>query len=173
MCARSTIADETIASRIYLARKQKVMLDTDLAVLYGIETKQFNQAVKRNVERFPRDFMFRLTAKEFENLRSQFVTSSHGGRRHLPYAFTEQGVAMLSSILKSEVAVKVNIRIIRIFTRMRALLLSNKDILLKLEKLERKVSSNTDNIQLVFEHLRQLLNPPEQTRRRIGFKSDD
>ncbi len=117
--------------------------------------------------------MFRLTKAEFENLRSQIVTSSWGGRRYLPMAFTEQGVAMLSSILNSEISIEVNIQIIRIFTRMREMLMTNKDILLRLEQLVGKVSSHDENIQLIFEYLKQLLNPPQPPRRRIGFIQEE
>ena len=134
------ISDELVVSKIYFIRGQKLMLDEDLAGLYQVETRVLNQAVKRNIARFPSDFMFQLTSKEFENLKSQFVTSSWGGRRKLPFAFTEQGVAMLSSVLKSEVAIQVNIQIIRVFTRMRQMLLSHKDILVQLDKIEKKLT---------------------------------
>ncbi|HLG41470.1 MAG TPA: ORF6N domain-containing protein [Chitinophagaceae bacterium] len=131
------IPDELVMSKIYLIRGQKVMLDSDLAELYGTETKVLNQSVKRNIDRFPGDFMFELTREEFEFLRSQIVTSKtgRGGARYLPMAFTEQGVAMLSSVLNSETAIRVNIQIIRIFTRMREMLLTHKDILQQLEKM--------------------------------------
>lgn len=126
------ISDELVINKIYLIREQKVMLDSDLAELYGTETKILKQAVKRNIERFPDDFMFELSLPEFESLRSQFVTSKagRGGARYLPMAFTEQGVAMLSSVLNSETAIRVNIQIIRVFTKMRELLSTHKDILL-------------------------------------------
>jgi len=166
----NVITDEAIVSKIYLIREQKVMLDRDLAVLYQVETKVFNQAVKRNMERFPEDFMFQLTDKEFENLRSQIVTSSWGGARYLPYAFTEQGVAMLSSVLKSEVAIHVNIQIIRLFTRMRELLSTSQDILLKLADIEKRVSLSEENIQAIFNCLKELLTPPKVERNKIGFK---
>ena len=130
------IPDELVMNKIYLIRGQKVMLDRDLAELYDVETKVLNQAVKRNADRFPADFMFQLTKKEFENLKSQIVTSSWGGVRKMPFAFTEQGVAMLSSVLKSEIAIRVNIQIIRIFTRMREMIMTHKDILLQLEKID-------------------------------------
>jgi hypothetical protein len=139
--------------------------------LYGVETRTLNQAVRRNIDRFPEDFMFQLTSKEFENLISHFVTSSWGGPRKLPFAFTEQGVAMLSSVLSSKTAIHVNIQIIRVFTRMRQMLLTHKDILLQLEKIERKFASHDEDIQLIFKYLKQLLNPPQQPRRRIGFKT--
>jgi hypothetical protein len=130
-----------------------------------------NEQVKRNIGRFPADFMFQLSEEEFENLRSQIATSSWGGRRALPYAFTEHGVLMLSSILNSERAIKVNIQIMRIYTKMREMLMTNQEILLKLEQLERQVVKNSDDIEMVFTALKQLLIPPEQVdRRRIGFK---
>lgn len=147
------------------------MIDSDLAELYGVATKVLNQSVKRNIDRFPKDFMFQLTDQEFSDLKSQVVTSSWGGRRTLPYVFTEQGVAMLSSIINSETAIRVNIQIIRIFTRMRELLLTNKDILLKLEKLERTAMSHDEELKLIFKYLRELLNPPDEPRKKIGFKS--
>lgn len=170
------IPDELLMNKIYLIREQKVMLDRDLAELYGVETKVFNQAIKRNIERFPKDFMFRLTKKEWESLRSQFVTSNvgRGGIRYLPLAFTEQGVTMLSSVLNSETAIRVNIRIIRIFTRMRELLLTHKDILLQLEKMENKLVSHDQDIIVIFDYLKQLLNPPvPPPRNKIGFKRKD
>ena len=147
------------------------MLDEDLAELYEVETKQLKRQVRRNASRFPSDFMFVLTKKEFENLRSQIGASRWGGSRFLPMAFTEQGVAMLSSVLNSERAIKVNIQIIRIFTRMRELLLNYKDILLKLERLENQTIQNTGNIKVVFDYIKQLLVPVEQVnRKRIGFR---
>ncbi len=167
------IPDEVVINKIYLLRKQKVMLDEDLAELYQVETKRLNEQVKRNIQRFPEDFMFQLTAQEFENLKSQFATSSWGGRRKLPYAFTEQGVAMLSSVLNSETAIRVNIQIIRVFTKMRELLLTHKDILLQLEKIEKKLTSHDEDIALIFEYLKQLLHPPQTPRRKIGFRRND
>ena len=165
------LAEEAIISKIYLIREHKVMLDQDLAELYQVPTKRLNEQVKRNIGRFPDDFMFQLTEEEFENLRSQFATSSWGGRRVAPYAFTEHGVLMLSSVLNSERAINVNIRIMRIYTKMGEMLMTNQDILLKLEQLERQTSQNTEDIQVVFAHLKQLLIPPEQAnRQRIGFR---
>src|ERR1700733_4790996 len=146
------------------------MIDRDLAELYDVETKQLKRQVRRNVDRFPEDFMFELTKEEFENLRSQIGTSSWGGVRYMPMAFTEQGVAMLSSVLNSARAIKVNIQIIRIFTRMREILLNYKDLLLKLEQLERKLTGHDDDIQLIFKYLKQLLNPPTEPRPRVGFR---
>jgi hypothetical protein len=170
------IAEGTIVNKIYRIRGQKVMLDRDLAELYGVETKTLKRAVKRNIDRFPEDFMFELSDEEFENWRYQFGTSkledgSKMGLRYAPYAFTEQGVAMLSSVLNSPRAIKVNIQIIRIFTRMREMLLNYKDIQLKLEQLERQTLQNTEDIQGVFAYLKQLLLPVEQVEReRIGFR---
>src|ERR1700722_3159022 len=156
--AVSAVAD-AIVSKIYFIRGQKVMIDRDLAELYGVETKQLKRQVNRNIDRFPSDFMFELNDEEFQEWRSQFGTSNDGdkmGLRYAPYTFTEQGVAMLSSVLSSERAIKVNIQIMRIYTRMRELLLTNQEILLKLEQLERKVTGHDGNIQLIFEYLKQL-----------------
>lgn len=151
------------------------MIDRDLAKMYQVATKVFNQAVKRNIDRFPEDFMFRLTEAEFESLRSQFVTSKiqRGGSRYLPMAFLEPGVAMLSSVLNSELAVKVNIQIIRIFTKMREMMLTHKDILLKLEQLERQESGHDDDIKRIFGYLEKLLRPDFSPRKRVGFRRSD
>jgi hypothetical protein len=167
---KNLLPDQTVLSKIYIIRGQKVMIDQDLAELYKVETKILNQSVKRNIERFPSDFMFELTAAEYGNLKSQFVTSSWGGRRKLPFAFTEQGVAMLSSVLKSQKAIKVNIQIIRVFTRMRQLILSNKEILLKLEQLEKQSTKQNSDIKIIFSALKQLLTPPPLPRTKIGYK---
>lgn len=169
----SIVPDEVIINRIYLIRKEKVMLDKDLAELYGVSTGVLNQAVKRNLKRFPADFMFQLTRKEFESLISQIVISNRGGTRKLPFAFTEQGVAMLSGVLHTDTAIEVNIRIIRIFARIRNVLASNKEILIKLEELEKDVIKSKEDIETVFEHLRALLNPVQPARRLIGFKRDE
>ena len=166
------LPDELIIRKIYRFREQKVMLDSDLALLYGVETKVLNQAVKRNLNRFPADFMFQLEEEEFDNLKSQIVTSSWGGRRKLPYVFTEQGIAMLSSVLTSNTAVEVNIRIIRIFTKLRELLSTNKDILLKLEQMEQQVIRNTEDTEVIFKALRQLLSSENTDEREaIGYKT--
>lgn len=167
------VFEEKIINKIYLIRGKKVMLDFELAEMYAVETKQLKRQVKRNIERFPDDFMFELNNKEFKDLRSQFGTSSWGGIRYSPMAFTEQGVAMLSSVLNSSTAIKVNIQIIRVFTKIKEMLLTNKDILLKLELLENKVAGHDQNIQMIFEALKQLLNPPQEPRKRIGFKPDN
>ncbi len=172
----SVLPDEVVMNKIYLVRGQKVMLDSDLAKLYGVQTRVFNQAVQRNIQRFPEDFMFEMTKEELENWRSQFVTSNSSLKmslRYKPYAFTEQGVAMLSGVLNSDTAIQVNIQIIRIFTRMRELLLTHKDILLKLEKLEKEVTENKQDIAVIFEALKQLLEPQAEKRRRIGFKANE
>jgi ORF6N domain len=168
-----SILEEKVVNKIYLIRDKKVMLDFDLAELYGVETKQLKRQVKRNPERFPKDFMFTLTNKEFENLRSQIGASSWGGTRYMPMAFTEQGVSMLSSVLNSPTAIEVNIQIIRIFTKMKEMLLTHKDILLKMQKVETKLTGHDEDIKLIFEYLKKLLNPPQLQRKRIGFKPDD
>ncbi len=165
------IPDEQVISKIYLIRGQKVMLDRHLAELYQVETRILNQAVRRNIDRFPKDFMFQLTRQEFENLKSQIVTSSWGGVRKLPFAFTEQGVAMLSGVLNSAIAIKVHIQIIRVFAKMKSLILTHKDILLQLERLEKKFEVHDEQIQLIFEYLKELLNPPQPARNPIGFKT--
>jgi hypothetical protein len=167
------IPDELVINKIYIISGKKVMLDEDLAELYQVETRRLNEQVRRNIDRFPDDFMFRLTKKEFENLKSQIATSSWGGRRKLPLAFTEQGVSMLSGVLNSETAIRVHIQIIRVFGRMRELLLTHKDILLQLEKIERKLAGHDDDITLIFQYLKQLLSPPQPPRRKIGFKRND
>jgi hypothetical protein len=168
------LTDEVIINKIYSIRKQKVILDKDLAELYQVSTGRLNEQVKRNINRFPIDFMFQLTEDEFKNLISQFAIASWGGRRNLPYAFTEHGVLMLSSVLSSETAISVNIQIMRIYTRMRKLILSNREILLKLEQLEGQCSQNKVDIQNVFDYLKQMLVPVEQVnRRRIGYARND
>ena len=144
------VSEETILENIYLIRGQKVMLDRDLAEMYGVEVKRLNEAVKRNVTRFPEDFMFQLSLNEWRNLKSQIATSSWGGSRKLPYAFTEQGVAMLSSVLNSETAIQVNIQIFRLFTKMKQLILDNKDLWMKIEKIEQHLLRNDEEIKTVF-----------------------
>jgi hypothetical protein len=159
-----------IESRIHLIRGHKVMLDADLAELYGVATKNLNLAVTRNRERFPDDFMYQLTRQEFAILRLQIETSSlHGGRRHMPYAFTQEGIAMLSSVLRSPRAVAVNIEIMRAFIRMRGMLLSVDELARKVEALERKAVANDQNMEEVFAALKELMVPPEPLRREIGF----
>lgn len=168
------IPDEVVMNKIYLIRNQKVMLDRDLAELYGVKSIRLREQVKRNHERFPENFMFQLTEKEVEIMVSQNAIPSKqhlGG--YLPYAFTEHGVLMLANVLKSEQAITMSIRIIEIFVKLREVLLTHKDILLKLEKLERKAVSQDDNIKLIFEYLRELLNPKTAPMRPIGFKQKD
>jgi hypothetical protein len=167
------VAEQKILNRIYVLRGQKVMLDADLAEMYRVETKRLNEQVKRNKNRFPKDFMFTLTVKEYENLKSQNATSSWGGRRTLPNAFTEQGVAMLSSILNSDVAIEVNIRIIRVFTKLREYALTHKEILMQLAKLEKEVKGNSKDIENIFLVLKELIEKQgaPAARNKIGFKN--
>ncbi|MBS1755624.1 MAG: ORF6N domain-containing protein [Ferruginibacter sp.] len=169
---QALVAEQKILNRIYVIRGEKVMLDKDLSEMYGVETRVLNQSIKRNLKRFPKDFMFQLSEKEFKNLISQNVTSSWGGTRKLPYAFTEQGVAMLSSILNSDTAIEVNIRIIRVFTKLREYALTHKEILLQLAKLEKEVKGNSKDIENIFMVLKELLaNDAKPTpRNKIGFK---
>ena len=167
------MSDEVLISKIHYIRGYKVMLDQDLAELYNVPTKRLNEQVKRNIDRLPSDFMFQLTVEEFDNLKSQFATASWGGRRVAPYAFMEHGVLMLSSVLNSERAIKVNIQIMRVYTKFREMLLTHKDILLKLEQLERQVGQNSNDIQMIFAALKELLNPPPEPRPRIGFRRKD
>jgi hypothetical protein len=173
---RLLVMEQKILNRIYVVRNQKVMLDEDLAQMYRVETRRLNEQVKRNLNRFPKDFMFTLTEKEYENLKSQNATSSWGGRRKLPNAFTEQGVAMLSSILNSDVAIEVNIRIIRVFTKLREYALTHKEILVQLAKLEKEVKGNSKDIENIFMVLKELIEKQEKPlppRNKIGFKNYD
>jgi ORF6N domain len=160
---------EQIARTILLLRGEKVLLDSDLARLYGVTTGNLNKAVSRNRDRFPADFMFRLTAKEVQNLIFQFGISSWGGRRHLPFAFTEQGVAMLSSVLNSERAIKVNIAIMRAFVKLRQILETNQKLARKFAELEKQVGKHDQEIAAVIEAIRQLMAPPVKPPREIGF----
>lgn len=157
---------EAITSKIYIIRGQNVMLDSDLAILYGVQTKVLLQAVKRNSRRFPTDFLFQLRDEEMQNLRSQTVTSSWGGRRYLPYVFTEHGIAMLSSVLNSDRAIDVNITIMRAFIKLRELAITHKDLALKIKELEKKYDSQ---FKVVFDALRRLTQTPEKPKPRIGF----
>ncbi|OGW22591.1 MAG: DNA-binding protein [Nitrospirae bacterium GWA2_46_11] len=163
----SMIPQQIIESKILLLRGKKVMLDKDLAVLYGVETRDLNKAVKRNIDRFPEDFMFQLSDEEFKNLIFHFGTSSWGGTRKLPYAFTGNGVAMLSSVLNSKRAIHVNIQIMRTFTRIREMLISNTELARKIEALEKKYDSQ---FKVVFDAIRQLMTPPETKKKKIGFE---
>lgn len=166
------VDEQNILNSIFEIRGEKVMLDSDLARMYKVETKQLKRQVQRNISRFPRDFMFKLTKKELENLRCQNGTSSWGGTRYLPMAFTEQGVAMLSSVLNSKTAVEVNIRIIRVFTKLRKLAISHKDLLLQLSKLEKEVMINSIDIETIFAVLKKLLEKQQNPvpRNKIGFR---
>lgn len=173
------ISEETVLNKIYLIRGKKVMLDRDLAEMYGVETRRLNEQVKRNEKRFPVDFMFRLTEQEFADWMSQIATSNKEkmGLRKLPNVFTEQGVAMLSSVLNSETAIEVNIQIIRIFSRIREVLLTNKDIVIKMEQLEKRIlqqdtktKKHEEEIQIIFNALKQLLSPAQEPRKSIGFE---
>lgn len=165
------VPDEIVISKILLIRGKKVMIDRDMAELYGVTTKRLNEQVKRNSKRFPEDFMFQLTKEEKDEV---VANCDHlKGLKYspnLPYVFTEHGAVMLASVLNSDRAIEVNIQIVRIFTKLREMILTNKDILLKLEQLENKVSSHDENIQMIFEALKQLLNPPQEPRPAIGFK---
>ena len=167
----SLVPDGIIVNKILFIRNKKVMLDKDIAELYGVSTKRLNEQVKRNKKRFPEDFMFQLTQRE----KDEVVANCDHLKNlkyspNLPYVFTEHGAVMLASILNSERAIEMNIQIVRIFTQIRELLLTNKDILLKLEQLEKKVINHDENIQKIFGALRQLLNKPQIPRERIGFK---
>ena len=172
MTINSLLSEETFANKIYFIRNQKVMLDRDLAALYGIETKVLNQAVKRNMSRFPEDFMFQLTEIEFQNLKSQIVTSSWGGSRKLPSAFTEHGVLMLSSVLKSDKAIQVNIQIMRIFTKVRQMLLDTTELKIDILQIQKKLENHDKNIELVFSYLDELTEKKENEppRPTIGYK---
>lgn len=162
---------QRIDEAILLIRGQKILLDRDLARLYGVTTFNLNKAVKRNLDRFPADFMFQITTEEADDLRFHFGISSsgHGGRRYLPYAFTEQGVAMLSGVLRSPRAVQVNVAIMRAFVRLREALALHKDLAHKLAELERKIAGYDASIQSLFEAIRQLMSPPGRPKREIGF----
>jgi len=166
----AVITPSRIAQRIYVLRGQKVMFDSDLAVLYGVLTKNLNKAVQRNKERFPENFMFQLTSQEVTNLRFQIGTSSYGGRRYLPYVFTEHGVAMLSSVLHSKKAVQINIMIIRAFVQLRELLASNKELAARMEKLEAGHKRHGSILQLLVEEIKALKTPPPLPKKRqIGY----
>ena len=168
-----SVSVEVIERRIYLIRGQKVMIDFDLAEVYGESTRRLNEQVTRNKKRFPEDFMFRLTKEEAESLRSQVAISSskHGGRRYLPRAFTEQGVAMLSSVLNSDQAIEVNIAIMRAFVRLRQILETNEELNRKFAAVIRKLSTHDKYFRVVFEELRKLTKKPVSSGRQIGFKS--
>jgi hypothetical protein len=169
---QSLLSEETISNKIYFIRNQKVMLAFDLATLYNVETKRLNEQVKRNSSRFPEDFMFQLTESEFENLKSQIATSSWGGSRTLPFAFTEHGILMLSSILKSDKAIQTNIQIMRIFTKVRQMLLDTTEIKVDILQIQKKLENHDKNIELVFSYLDELTEKKEieSERVKIGYK---
>ncbi len=181
MTAESTqqiaLSDELIMTKIFVVRNQKVMLDRDLAELYGVETRVLKQAVKRNSKRFPQDFMFQMTKEEFDNWRSQFVTSNSDkkGLRYAPFCFTEQGVTMLSCILNSERAVNINIQIVRIFTRIRETLTDNLSLKLDIEEIKKKLVNHDKNIELVFSYLDEMIEKQDNSmpRKKIGFRRND
>ena len=171
---QAAVSDEMILDKIHVIRGQKVLLDRDLADLYGVQTKVLKQAVRRNDDRFPADFMFELSTAEFADLRSQFVTSSHGGTRYPPMAFTEHGVLMLSSVLRSERAIQMNIQIMRIFVRMREILMTHKNLLLKLSAIESKLEQHDQQLSTLYAYIKQLVKEHDererlQHRKRIGF----
>lgn len=173
MKKNTQLTNKVITNKIYLIRGQKVMLDRDLAELYGVQTKVLKQAVRRNIERFPKDFMFVLTKEELEHWRSQFVTSNaiNMGLRYAPFAFTEQGVAMLSSVLKSKQAITMNIEIIRVFTKLREILIDTANISLEIERIKKKLDHHDKNIDLVIRFLDQL-RPQQRNQKtpKIGYK---
>ncbi len=168
------IPQEVIEQRIFIIRGMKVMLSTHLAELYNVEPRSLIQAVRRNSLRFPADFMFQITTEEFQNLKSHFVISSWGGRRVPPYAFTEQGVAMLSSVLRSERAVLMNIAIMRVFVRLRELLSTHKELAHKLEELERRITTHDQEIEAIFDAVRRLMKPPPaKPKKPMGFSVEE
>ncbi|WP_113663538.1 ORF6N domain-containing protein [Pedobacter nanyangensis] len=171
----TSISDDIVVNKIYEIRNQKVMLDRDLAELYGVETRVLNQAVKRNINRFPEDFMFQLNSKELENWKSQIVISNREklGLRKPPFAFTEHGVLMLSSVLNSPQAIQVNIQIVRIFSRLRKLLDHHNELKLEIAEIKRHLHNHDKNIELVFTYLDQLIQEKAAPRKRIGFKPDE
>ncbi len=170
MSKEISIPEEIITSKIYLIRGQKVMLDSDLAELYQVETRRLNEQVKRNEDRFPDDFMFQLSQQEWDHLKSQNATSSWGGRRKLPYSFTEHGVLMLSSVLNSKRAIGVNIHIMRVFTKIREMLLTHKDLLIKMNELESKVTNHDKSIKQVFAYLKEFVKQKSEPIEPVGFK---
>jgi len=182
---KELMPQEVVGNRIYLIRGHKVMLDIDLAKLYRVPTKRLKEQVNRNIKRFPEDFMFELTWEEWQPLRSQFatlnnnaehvkITESRRGKhaKYLPYVFTEQGVSMLSSVLNSEMAIQVNIAIMRAFVKLRQILSTHKELAHKLGELERKIEKHDVEVQYIFNAIRQLMAPPELPKRRIGFHHD-
>lgn len=173
MSDKPEVPAELIQSKVHLIRNEKVLLDRDLAELYGVETKQLKRAVRRNIDRFPEDFMFELSDKEFQSLRCQIGTSNWGGTRYTPMAFTEQGVAMLSSVLNSKQAVEVNIQIMRVFVKMRKWSENYADLLSKIEKLESHNEEQDQTIAHIYDLLTQLIKQDESDKPKIGFKTDN
>ena len=166
---KALIPQEVIQTKIFLIRGRKVMFDKDLALLYGVSTSRLNEQVRRNKKRFPADFMFRLTRKESHNLISQNATSSWGGQRKLSYVFTEQGVAMLSSVLNSDRAIEVNIQIMRVFVKLKEMIMSHKNLARKIDNLERKFKEHDEKFLLVFDAIRRLIHEEEKPKIPIGF----
>jgi hypothetical protein len=160
---------ETVENTIHLVRGQRVMLDSDLAAIYGVTTKRLNEQLKRNRKRFPADFAFQLTTEESETLRSQIATSNKGGRRYRPWVFTEHGAIMLASVLNSDTAVEASVRVVRAFVRLREIVSANAELAAKFAQLERRLDSHDEAIAQLFEAIRQLLAPPPEKKREIGF----
>jgi len=172
------IPDEVIMNKILLIREQKVMIDSEIAELYGVATRRLNEQVKRNKERFPENFMFQLTKDEFDNLKSQNAISSWGGKRKLPFVFTEHGILMLSNVIKSDRAIKMSIRVIEVFVKIREMFLTHKDILLRIEKIEGSLVKHENIIMEVFKYLKQLeqgkqIQIRQDKRNRIGYKTNN
>jgi len=165
---------ELISSKIYIMRNEKVMLDSDLATLFGVPLKRLNEQVKRNIKRFPNDFMFQLTKDEFTNLKSQFATSSWGGKRKLPFVFTEHGAVMLASVLNSDIAISSSILVVRAFVKLREIILGNKELAQKIKELEKltdkKFEDQNEKIKMIFEAIRQLIKQKNEPRNPVGFK---
>ena len=170
MNAEIHLPSETVLNKIYDVRGMRVMLDRDFAELYQVETKQLKRQVRRNIERFPEDFMFELTKEEVEILRSQIGTSSHGGTRYTPMAYTEQGIAMLSSVLTSKTAIHVNIQIVRVFTQVREMVLTHKDLLMEMEEVRKRVSGQDEKIQVIFDYLTKFIQQENTPREKVGFR---
>lgn len=168
---KKLILYKIIEKKIFMIRGQRAMLDSDLAKIYGVTTARLNQQVNRNQERFPEDFMFQLTKEEYESLMLQIATSKkgRGGRRKLPYVFTEHGAIMLASVLNTIIAVRASIQVVRVFVHLREILSTHKELAYKLNELERKIEKHDDEIRSIFEAIRQLMTPPEKTKRQIGF----
>ena len=174
MAKSDLVPVERIERAILVIRGHKVLLDADLATLYGVETRRLNEQVKRNIDRFPDDFMFQLTKQEFENLKSQFATSSRGwgGKRKIPFVFTEHGALMAASVLNSQKAIEMSILIVRVFVKLRGILSTHKQLATKLAQLERKLSTHDEQIVVLFEAIRELMTPPAKPKRRIGFERE-